>query len=106
MVAKILPSTIVYVRRQWNDWRTGTVLFKMLRDLHWRRESGRARALSPRPFLHARILCDTLVSGEISHSCAHGTGPHEILVCIVKKDNPAIFGEIKGLARNSREYPR
>jgi hypothetical protein len=92
--------------RQWNDWRTGAVHFEMLRDFHWRRESGGVRALSPRPLLHARIACDSLVSGEISHSCAHGTGPHEILVRIVKKGNRAIFCEIEDLARNSREHPR
>ena len=39
-------------------------------------------------FLHARMFCDDSVSAKIGHSCRHGRPPHDILVFIVKKDNP------------------
>jgi hypothetical protein len=102
MVTKILSAkarlddlTIVTVRRQWNDWKTGTVRFNKLRDFHRRSVSGGVQSPSPRPMLYARMFCDSLLSGEIGHSCAHGQGPHDILVCIVKKDNAKIFADLE-----------
>jgi hypothetical protein len=93
------PETLVSVRRQWNDYRTATVRLDHLRHFHWREESGGVRARSPRPFLHARMWCDAIVAGELAHSCAHGEGPHEILVCIVKKDNlKSVFSQLERLA--------
>ena len=77
----------VTVRRQWNDYRTATVKLSALYDFSWREFSGGVHARSPRPFLHARMSCDAIIDGELPHSCRHGQGPHEILVCIVKKDN-------------------
>lgn len=81
----------VWVRRQWNDCRIGKVLLDDISGLHWTDESGGVRARAPRPFLHGYIMCDRILEGEISHSCSHGYGPHEIKVCIVKKDNPGTF---------------
>jgi hypothetical protein len=93
-VTAATQEAIVTVRRQWNDWKTGTVAADKLRDFHWRSSSGGVGAASPRPMLYARMFCDSLLSGEIGHSCAHGPGPHDILVCIVKKDNPKIFDDL------------
>jgi hypothetical protein len=38
-----------------------------------------------------------MVDGELAHSCRHGPPPHNILVCVLKKDNPAIWASIEGL---------
>jgi hypothetical protein len=77
----------VWVRRHWNDFRNGRVLLTSMRHFHFREISGGVRARSPRSMLYARIWCDRLVEGEIAHSCGHGPGPHEVLVCIVQRDN-------------------
>jgi hypothetical protein len=83
-----LPSpAIVIVRRQWNDYRQGRVELGKLRNFHWRETSGGFGGRSPYPMRYARMWCDALIDGEVGHSCEHGPGPHEILVCIVKKDN-------------------
>lgn len=76
----------VVIRRQWNDYRKAKVKLSALTDLQWRRVSGGVNAVSPQPFIHGRVLC-TQVDGDIAHSCMHGPPPHEILVCVVKKDN-------------------
>jgi len=84
----------VNVRRQWNDFRIGETDLETLNGLHWDRISGGARARAPRPFLSAYVLC-TEINGDIAHSCMHGTGPHEIKVVIVKKDNdPEVYEEV------------
>ncbi len=89
----------VVVRRQWNDWRRATVSLAALDRVHWDRWGGGVRAQSPRPFLHAYIRCDRILEGELAHSCLHGEGPHQIKVCIVKKDNmPEIFRHLLALA--------
>ncbi len=92
----------ITVRRQWNDWKKGIVRFSDLRDFHVRTTSGGIGQASPYPMLYARMWCDALVGGDVSHSCRHGPGPHEILVCIVQKDNDRkLVKELKANARQS-----
>ena len=76
----------VRVRRDWNDHRIGTIKWSDLRDPRWYTLSGGEQNPTPQPFIHGYIWCDT-VQGDIAHSCAHGPGPHNIKVCLVKKDN-------------------
>lgn len=76
----------VRVRRDWNDHRIGTVKWSELRDPRWDTISGGEQNPTPQPFIHGYVWCD-LVQGNIAHSCAHGPGPHNIKVCLVKKDN-------------------
>jgi hypothetical protein len=87
-VDEILPSATVTVRRQWNGHDTLVVPVSQLRDFHWRDLGGGCGQRAPRQFLHARMLCTSIPDGSyFPHSCRHGPPPHEILVCIVKKDN-------------------
>ena len=79
-------STPVRVRRDWNDHRIGTVKWSDLRDHRWDTVSGGEQNATPQPFIHGYVWCD-IVQGDIAHSCAHGPGPHNIKVCLVKKDN-------------------
>jgi hypothetical protein len=76
----------VRVRRDWNDHRIGTVKWSELRDPRWDTISGGEQNPTPQPFIHGYVWCN-LVQGNIAHSCAHGPGPHNIKVCLVKKDN-------------------
>lgn len=79
-------SDAVRVRRDWNDHRIGTVKWSDLRDPRWDSVSGGEQNPTPQPFIHGYVWCD-IVQGDIAHSCAHGPGPHNIKVCLVKKDN-------------------
>jgi len=88
---------IVQVRRQWNDYRTGSVNLSQLRNLHWDWLSGGVRALTPQPFMHGYVWC-TDVQGDMAHSSSHGPCPHEIKVCIVKKDNRASWSRLLEIA--------
>jgi hypothetical protein len=84
----------VFIRRQWNDYRTAEVELSRIEGLHWDIVSGGVRAPSPQPFVHGYVKC-TDVIGDIAHSCSHGEAPHTIKVCIVKKDNdPKIWQKI------------
>ncbi len=94
------PEELVNIRRQWNDSRrTATIALGSLGGVHWSLVSGGVRALAPQPFLHGYISCDSVLEGELAHSCRHGRGPHSIKVCIVKKDNsPEVFRKLVELA--------
>ncbi len=89
----------VSVRRQWNDWRDAEYRLSDISGLHWSRISGGVNAPAPQPFIHGYVLCDQMLGGELAHSCRHGSGPHEIKVCIVKKMNkPAVFKQLQQIA--------
>jgi len=58
----------------------------------WDLESGGVKEYAPEALIYGYILCDAIISGSIAHSCLHGTGPHSIKVCILRKDNsPRIY---------------
>ena len=97
---------IVQIRRHWNDWRIGTCELDDLSDLHWTDTSGGVCCRAPQPFIHAYIWCNK-IAGEVAHSCAHGDGPHNIKVCIVKKDNsPEIYTELLAIAGDKPQKQR
>ena len=98
LVAVILSLTIgfawrqtlgrsnVYVRRDWNDRGLGRVGGVDLHAPRWDTISGGAQVENPLPLLYAYVWCDK-VRGNIGHSCAHGPGPHNIKVCMLRDDN-------------------
>lgn len=87
----------VRIRRDWNDHRIGTVKWSDLRDSHWDNISGGEQNPTPQPFIHGYVWCD-VVQGDIAHSCAHGPGPHNIKVCLVKKDNSReVWGRLSAI---------
>lgn len=77
---------IIRIRRQWNSYQIAAVHLSQIRELHWDRSSGGVQAPTPQPFIHGYVWC-TDIDGEIAHSCVHGSAPHSIKVCVVKKDN-------------------
>ena len=79
----------VRVRRDWNDHRIGTVRWSDLENPKWDDISGGEQNHTPQPFIHAYVWCNK-VRGDIAHSCAHGPPPHNIKVCLVRKDNTKI----------------
>lgn len=78
---------LIYVRRQYNDWRTGGFRLSKLSGFHMDNTSGGVRATANRFYLHAYAMCTDMEEGEIGHSCQHGPPPHRIKVCITKTDN-------------------
>ena len=76
----------VCVRRDWNDRGMGRVRWADLHDPRWDTVSGGAQVENPLPLLHGYVWCDK-VRGKIGHSCAHGPGPHNIKVCMLRGDN-------------------
>ena len=87
----------VRIRRDWNDHRIGTVKWSDLRDSHWDNISGGEQNPTPQPFIHGYVWCD-IIKGDIAHSCAHEPGPHNIKVCLVKKDNSReIWGRLSAI---------
>jgi hypothetical protein len=92
-------NEIVTVRRQWNDRRRASVRIEGIGGLHFSSISGGVHARAPRAFLHGYISCDAIIEGEVAHSCRHGSGPHNIKVCIVQKDNPKqLYAALKAKA--------
>ena len=78
-------EVIVWVRRQWNDWRNAAYKIEDVSGYHWDDTSGGVQARANRAYLHAYVWCNEMVKGELAHSCRHGAGPHRIKVCIIKK---------------------
>ena len=76
----------VYVRRDWDDRGLGRVRWSDLNNPRWDTMSGGTQVESPLPLLHGYVWCDK-VRGKIGHSCAHGSGPHNIQVCMLREDN-------------------
>jgi hypothetical protein len=65
-------TRVINVRRQWSDWRMATYRWADVSDLHWRVVGGGVNALLPAPFVHGRVLCDAMISGELAHSALTG----------------------------------
>jgi hypothetical protein len=88
---------LIVVRCQFDDARTAQCRLSDLRRVHWDFISGGARKVPPWPFMYAYVWCSDLVGADdFPHSCVHGSGPHLITVCIVKKDNrPRVFAELE-----------
>ena len=86
------PTLIVH--RQWNGWQTARVRLTDLEDVHWRQPAG-----APRPLIHGYIACSRLAPGALAHACVSKTGPHRLLVCVLKSHTVvAVFQHLTRLA--------
>jgi hypothetical protein len=99
-LSKEIPITI---RRQPGHQGAAVVSLTALRDFHLRKLSGGIEASLGRPVMHARVWCDAIAQKDrdgFGHSCSHGEGPHEILVCVNKSDNDRIvYGRLLASTR-------
>lgn len=87
MKEPINTDTLVWVRRQWNNTLSAGYRLTDLSGPHWSDFSGGTQTRANRPYVHAYVLCDAAVEGEVAHSCLHGKGPHRIKVCVTAIDN-------------------
>ena len=82
----IWGKSSVHVRRDWEDHRVGRVRWSDLENLKWDTVAGGTQVESRPPFIYAYVWCNK-VRGDIAHSCIHGPPPHNIKVCLMKRDN-------------------
>ena len=88
------------MRRRWNDSQSAGVAITALRELTVRNDPGGICGPTPRPFLYARVWCDTLVDGAGLHACDAASAPHELELCILERDNGAEnYGRLRALLR-------
>lgn len=93
---------IVWVRRQWNDGREAAYRIGDVSGWHWSNVSGGVQAKANRSYLHAYVLCDGMIEGELAHSGQHGKCPHRIKVCITKTANKQFWKDIERAAEAAR----
>jgi hypothetical protein len=84
----------VRIRRDPVSNSVATCLLNDLDDWRFSSVSGGRQVRTNKEFLYAKIWCSELIDGSIGHSCIHGDGPHEILVCVLPEDNKEGWNEI------------
>jgi hypothetical protein len=72
------PGPIVWVRRQFDHHRHAAYRLADVRGWHWSNISGGINHLANRYYLHAYVMCDGMIAGELAHRCIHGPPPHRI----------------------------
>lgn len=106
MVAKAKPKSKrpvaatepVSVRRQWNSWEVAEVAVGEVANPLWDLAGGGVKETAPEALIYGYVLCDAIISGSLAHSCLHGTAPHSIKVCILRKDNsPRLYNHFMEL---------
>jgi len=81
-------AELISVRRHWNSWEIAQVYVGDVSNALWDLVSGGVKEHASEAFIYGYIWCDAILSGSVAHSCLHGTAPHSIKVCILRKDNP------------------
>ena len=84
----VAENELVSVRRHWDSWEIAQVFAGDLSNPLWDLVSGGVKDYAPEAQIFGFVWCDSIVSGSLAHSCLHGTAPHSIKVCILRKDNP------------------
>jgi hypothetical protein len=84
----VAATDLVSVRRQWNSWEVAEVYVGEVSNPLWDIESGGIKGAATEALIYGYVWCDAIISGSLAHSCLHGTAPHSIKVCILRKDNP------------------
>jgi hypothetical protein len=98
-VKPMTGNDLVSVRRSWNSHEVAQVYVADVANPMWDIEAGGTKEAAPEAYLYGYIMCDAIVSGGVAHSCLHGTGPHSIKVCILRRDNaPRIYNHFLAIA--------
>jgi hypothetical protein len=101
-----MKEDFIFVRRQYDDYRIAKYRLSDISDIKWDWISGGAMVRTSRPFLYGKVICDAMVDGELAHYGIHGSCPHFIKVCIVKKDNdPEVYNLLLEKAGPKPEMP-
>src|SRR5688572_11568861 len=88
----------IFVRREWDGWRTAEVRLGDLQNIHWFQPRG-----APRALVHGYISCASITAGSIPHNCELSGRPHRLLVCVLKRHSPpSVYAEIARRADEER----
>ena len=68
-----------------HDYQTATYKLEDFSRPKWDRKSGGIMRPFNDYYICGYVYCNEAMSGEVAHSCLHGTFPHEIKVCVIKK---------------------
>lgn len=97
----------VWVRRQSNDGFKAKYRLSDFTGAHWDNMSGGVYKIELQSFIYGYVNCQGMLEGEVSHSGIHGSCPHSIKVCALKKDNiPEVFDKLKSMSGTRPEYVR
>jgi len=83
----VVNTTVVRVRRHWNDSLQATVERECIAGLHISETPGGEHAGSLRFVVTGYVWCDALIKGNLSHTCQQDDGPHRIKVVMLAEDN-------------------
>jgi hypothetical protein len=101
----VTDKDLVSVRRQWDSREVAQVYVSDVSNPLWDLTSGGVKETAPEAFLYGYIWCDSILFGSVEHSCLHGTAPHSIKVCILRKDNaPRIYNFFMNMAGEKPQY--
>ena len=97
--ASLNEELFVYVRRQPSDYRIAKYKLSDFKNPGWRYTSGGIQTTFMGTMsIYGKVWCNGAIEGEVAHSGVHGICPHEILVCVLKKDNPIkVYNRLKEL---------
>lgn len=94
-----MPESKVVARRRWNAPDSSEAPVDALWDFHFRNEAGGVCRAMPRAFLYAHVWCDHLTAGAFGHVCGADPPPHDLLVCILRNDNAALYEDLLSRVR-------
>jgi hypothetical protein len=86
-------AALVWVRPQHRDWRQAAFRLSDLQDVSWGDPLDEAFLTR----LYAHVWCDAMVDGERLHACKPVTAPHRLRVCVLRRDNEAMFERLREL---------
>lgn len=96
-----VDPAFVRVHAEWDGWQSAEVRLEDLHHIQWLQPARAHRA-----FLHGYVSCARIVAGDIPHNCGATTGPHTVLVCVLKSQNiPSLFAKIAQSAEGTAAHP-
>ena len=86
---------LVTVSRAPGDYQTAQYRMSDIANLHWSHLTGGVHRFLSRPRVMGYVWCNEMETGEVVHSCRHGSRPHEIKVCVLRTHNRKLWKTIQ-----------
>jgi hypothetical protein len=94
-------DALIRVHESWDGWQNAEVKRSSIRRVHWLQPDH-----APHPLLYGYVSCDDFVTGRIPHACDDRSGPHELLVCVLKRHLvPSAYAELAQSAGDAVAFP-
>lgn len=83
-------ESLIRVQGSWDGWQNAEVKRSSIRRVHWLQPDH-----APHRLLYGFVSCSDFVTGRIPHECDRTSGPHELLVCVLKRHVvPSAYAEL------------